>query len=97
MFSPVPKLSSVPHNTLLVGRNDSSCNNCGKGANPLDKTHDFQYFYGPESGELPACGIEWKFIMPMYIGTEKETAALRPDLELLVLLPDIKKESDATD
>lgn len=92
-----PKYSFVPHNTLLVGSSSTECNNCGKGANPHDKTHDLQYFYGPESGKLPGCGIEWKFITPTYMGEVANRAVreMRPDLQFIGLDLPATKEPDA--
>lgn len=70
---------------LRIGRFSSRCNDCGRGADPTEKTHQTVLTYrsmndiDPEVG----CGIEWQYVSSEYLGDEEATKKLRPDLIFL--------------
>jgi len=65
---------------LEIGRFDSKCGVCRKGADPYEETHATILSYGPR-GE--GCGVRWTHVMAVYGGMDDRVAEMRPDLELL--------------
>lgn len=65
---------------LIVGGWQSTCGNCGQGANPQDKRHYKCYGYGKQP---KGCGVKWTHITSSYVGLNmrERTLRMRPDLE----------------
>jgi hypothetical protein len=81
------KYPTVPEATLLIGRNESSCNACGGAADLNARSHDVLLGYGPSNGQ-PGCGVTWTHVAATYTGTEDAVRQMRPDLEFVQLFPD---------
>ena len=64
--------------TLNIGTWSSKCEECGKGADPSEKTHDTILGYGAKN-EV-GCGVEWTHVTTGYAGNEKLVGLMRPDL-----------------
>jgi hypothetical protein len=71
----------VPMETLIIDRNDSTCNACGGGARPDEKSHESLLGWPPVSHEL-GCGVVWTHLSSNYAGDENDRAVqdMRPDL-----------------
>lgn len=57
---------TLPPETVIINRWESSCNNCGKGVDPHTRKHDEVIGYSMLSE--PGCGIEFKYAASDYIG-----------------------------
>ena len=64
--------------TLEIGTWHSFCRNCGKGANPDEKSHKTVLGYG-EQGK--GCGIKWTQVTTGYAGLKERVKEMRPDLK----------------
>jgi hypothetical protein len=73
---------------LFVNLSDSRCGNCGRGADPYEKSHTTLLGYGVKAGET-GCGIEWQYIASDYVGCHADewAARERPDLEWVQMWP----------
>lgn len=69
--------------TLIIDTWNSSCGNCGKGANPEEASHDTVLGYGVKNEK--GCGVKWKYVSSNYSGMGKafyeNIRKMRPDLE----------------
>ncbi len=52
--------------TLLVGRSNTDCRACNRGASPDQITHDTIYEYSPDTGK-PGCGVKFTHIYSTYV------------------------------
>jgi hypothetical protein len=57
---------SLPAATVVIDRWSSTCNNCGKGADPNEDSHKTVLGYSVLEGEKEGCGIVWKFAYDNY-------------------------------
>jgi len=68
--------------TLVINRTSSYCGNCGRGADPREKTHEKVIGYFPKDHlPEPGCHTRWVLVTSEY-GPEMEgpTLKMRPDL-----------------
>lgn len=68
---------------LIIGRSNSRCGTCGKGADPYQKFHVSVLQYSPDWVE--GCGAKWDVVTSDYSGEEMRQAVvdMRPDLPFI--------------
>lgn len=69
----------VPMETLIIDRNQSTCNACGGGAMINEKSHESLLGWPPVSHEK-GCGVVWTHVTSNYMGMADDIAKTRPDL-----------------
>ena len=68
--------------TLIINLSNAECANCGRGADPKEKTHKTCLGYGKQP---KGCGIKWKYVTTDYKDREKATKKMRPDLKFMAV------------
>lgn len=67
---------------LVINRSSSTCGDCGRGADPNEKSHKTIIEYSPDTGSK-GCGAKWTKVSSDYSGKDnkRRTMEMRPDLE----------------